>query len=179
MDARVNPDASPGAAPPSGPAPLALRTALGRFATGVTVITCRGLGGAPVGLTANSFSSLSLAPPLVLWSLRRESSRLADFAAAPRFAINVLAESQVQLARHFAARGERRFDAFGWADADAAPAAPPVFAGCAAHFVCRLASQQPAGDHVLFIGEVQACVEAPVAPLVFQSGHYRLLGEVL
>jgi 3-hydroxy-9,10-secoandrosta-1,3,5(10)-triene-9,17-dione monooxygenase reductase component len=153
-----------------------LRNALGRFTTGVTVVTCRDAQGQFVGLTANSFNSLSLEPPLVLWSLRTASPSLAAFQAAPRFAVNVLAESQVELSRRFASRSEDRFAEGGWALGEHGA---PVLAGSAAVFECESVSHQVAGDHHLFIGRVLACAEAPVSPLLFQAGHYRLLGEVL
>lgn len=152
------------------------RNALGRFTTGVTIVTCLDAAGGPVGLTANSFSALSLEPPLVLWSLRCASPSMAAFEAAPRFAVNVLAESQVELSRRFASRGEDRFADLPWAAGDHGS---PVLAGCAAVFECETLSHQAAGDHRLFIGRVLACSESPLPPLLFQAGHYRLLGEVL
>lgn len=154
----------------------ALRSALGRFTTGVTIITCLDAQGAPVGLTANSFTSLSLDPPLVLWSLRSASSQLPAFSQARHFAVNVLAEAQVDLSRRFAANVDDRFAEGAWT---AGHGGLPVLSGCAAVFECETASQQSAGDHQLFIGRVLALMEAPVPPLVFQAGHYRLLGEVL
>lgn len=163
-----------GGLPP--PPPLALRAALGRFATGVTIITCAGPEGAPVGLTANSFSALSLDPPLVLWSLRRASASLAAFEAAPHFAVNVLAESQVDLSRRFASSQPDKFGEGAWASG---LGGAPVLAGCAAVFECEVASCQVAGDHVLFIGRVLRLADLSVAPLLFQGGHYRMLGEVL
>ena len=152
------------------------RNALGRFTTGVTIITCLDATGEPVGLTANSFNALSLDPPLVLWSLRVASPSMGAFEAAPRFAINVLAESQVELSRRFATRSEDRFADLPWA---AGEHGSPVLAGCAAVFECETLSHQIAGDHRLFIGRVLACSESPLPPLLFQAGHYRLLGEVL
>ncbi len=149
---------------------------MGRFATGVAIITCRGPGGAPVGLTANSFSALSLAPPLVLWSLRQASTNLAAFDDAPHFAVNVLAESQVDLSRRFASQQADKFTDGVWASG---LGGAPVLAGCAAVFECALASRQLAGDHVLFIGQVLRLADLSVAPLLFQGGHYRMLGEVL
>jgi flavin reductase (DIM6/NTAB) family NADH-FMN oxidoreductase RutF len=154
----------------------ALRAALGRFATGVTIITCLDAQGERVGLTANSFSSLSLDPPLVLWSLRRASANLAAFQAAPRFVINVLADTQVDLSRRFASSAAGKFDEGVWS---AGVGGAPVLAGCAAVFECEPFVQHDAGDHVLFIGRVLRLSESNVAPLVYQSGHYRLLGEVL
>ncbi len=158
------------------PPPQALRAALGRFATGVSIITCAGPGGAPVGLTANSFSALSLDPPLVLWSLRLASSSLAAFDAAPHFAVNVLAESQVDLSRRFAASQGDKFAEGAWGPG---LGNAPVLAGCAAVFECEVATRQVAGDHVLFIGRVLRLADLAVAPLLFQGGHYRMLGEVL
>jgi 3-hydroxy-9,10-secoandrosta-1,3,5(10)-triene-9,17-dione monooxygenase reductase component len=153
-----------------------LRAALGRFATGVTIITCAGLDGTPVGLTANSFSALSLDPPLVLWSLRRVSPSLAAFDAAPHFAVNVLAETQVELSRRFASPVPDKFAEGAWG---AGLGGAPVLAGCAAVFECKVASRQVAGDHVLYIGRVLRLADLSVAPLLFQGGHYRMLGEVL
>jgi len=153
-----------------------LRAALGRFTTGVTIVTCVAEDGSYVGLTANSFTSLSLAPPLVLWSLREASPSMSAFAVAPRFAVNVLAESQVELSRRFATRGDDRFAEGAWALGEHGS---PVLAGCAAVFECETASNQSAGDHRLFIGHVLACTESALPPLVFQGGHYHLLGEIL
>jgi len=153
-----------------------LRTALGRFATGVTIVTCCDAEGRFVGLTANSFNALSLQPPLVLWSLRHTSPSLAAFLAAPRFAVNVLAEAQVDLSRRFAAPVADRFAEGAWALGEQGT---PVLAGCAAVFECESVSHQQAGDHHLFIGRVLACTESALPPLVFQGGHYHLLGEVL
>lgn len=158
------------------PPPMALRAALGRFATGVTIVTCTGPDGAPVGLTANSFNALSLDPPLVLWSLRRASASLAAFEAAPHFAVNVLAETQVDLSRRFASP---QLDKFGEGTWGAGLGGVPVLAGCAAVFECEVASRQLAGDHVLFIGRVLRLADLSVAPLLFQGGHYRMLGEIL
>lgn len=154
-----------------------LRNALGRFTTGVTIISCTGADGRPVGLTANSFQSLSLQPALVLWSLRAESPSVDAFRAATHFAVNVLGEAQVDLSRRFASnRIDDKFAEGAWA-----PGAhgAPVLAGCPAVFECALHSHQVAGDHVLFIGRVLQFSEAPIPPLLFQAGHYHLLGEVL
>lgn len=153
-----------------------LRTALGRFTTGVTIVTCVDAAGERVGLTVNSFASLSLEPPLVLWSLRRESPAAAVFSAAPRFAVNVLAESQVGVSRRFAAR---RADRFGEGEWSIGAHGAPVLAGAAAVFECETASAQVAGDHLLFIGRVLACSDSSVPPLLFQAGHYRTIGHPL
>jgi len=156
--------------------PKALRSALGRFTTGVTIVTCRDDAGRPVGLTANSFSALSLDPPLVLWALRCVSPSVAAFQAASHFTVNVLAEAQVEVSRRFATATADRFSAGVWS---AGLGGAPLLAGCTASFECALQSHQVAGDHVLFIGKVLALHEAALPPLVFQAGHYRLLGEIL
>ena len=153
-----------------------LRAALGRFATGVTIITCRDAAGAPVGLTANSFGSISLDPPLVQWSLRQASSRIAAFQAATHFVVNVLAETQVDLSRRFASQEADKFAEGVWSDGFGGS---PVLTGCAAVFECRTEARHTVGDHVLFIGRVLRLADLAVAPLLFQGGHYRMLGEVL
>jgi 4-hydroxyphenylacetate 3-hydroxylase, reductase component len=159
-----------------GDATAALRAALGRFATGVTIITCLDAQGQRVGLTANSFTSLSLAPPLVLWSLRRASPSWPAFEAARHFAVNVLAEAQVDLSRRFASSKPGKFEEGVWG---AGLGGAPVLSGCAAVFECVSHAAHDGGDHRLFIGQVLRCTDLAVAPLVFQGGHYRVLGEVL
>ncbi|ODU10285.1 MAG: nitrilotriacetate monooxygenase [Rubrivivax sp. SCN 71-131] len=156
--------------------PHRLRHALGRFATGVTLVTAADPSGAPVGLTVNSFASLSLEPPLVLWSLREASPTLSAFRAAPRFAVNVLAESQIELSRVFASRHAHRFAAGAWQCGDDGV---PLLVGAAATFLCATVSQQQAGDHVLFIGRVLHFADSHEPPLLFQGGRYRRLGTVL
>ena len=155
---------------------LALRAALGRFATGVTIIGCRTADGSPVGLTANSFNALSLEPPLILWSLRSASPTLDAFLGATHFSVNVLAENQVEMSRRFASPAQDKFDEGLWTEG---LGGAPVLAGCPAVFECEQASSQTAGDHVLFIGRVLRVSEAPITPLLFQAGHYRMLGEIL
>lgn len=154
----------------------ALRAALGRFTTGVTIITCIDGDGERVGLTANSFTSLSLDPPLVLWSLQRASATLDAFVATTHFVVNVLAESQVDLSRRFASSTPDKFAEGAWS---AGVGGAPVLSGCAAVFECEHHAQHAGGDHVLFIGRVLRASEANIAPLVYQAGHYRLLGEIL
>lgn len=152
-----------------------LRRALGRFVTGVTIVTCRDADGQPVGLTANSFNALSLEPPLVLWSLRESSSTLAAFAGASHFAVNVLADDQVELSRRFARPSSAKFDAGEWTDGQGGA---PLLAGCAAVFECRRHSHHAAGDHVLFIGEVERLGGTAATPLVYYAGHYRALADL-
>ncbi len=154
----------------------AVRAALGVFATGVTIVTCRDGAGQPVGLTVNSFNALSLEPPLVLWSLRLASPSLAAFDAASHFAINVLAESQVDLSRRFASTSPGKFGEGPWVDG---AHRLPLLAGCAAAFECVLCSQQTSGDHRLYIGHLLAVRSQPVPPLLYHAGRYPLLGEIL
>jgi flavin reductase (DIM6/NTAB) family NADH-FMN oxidoreductase RutF len=154
----------------------ALRTALGRFATGVTLATCCDAAGEPVGLTVNSFGGLSLEPPLVQWSLRSESPSLAAFRAAEHFAINVLGEQQLELSRRFASAHGKRFDIGRWS---AGRFGAPVLAGSLAVFECRQHSAERHGDHVLFIGEVLHHTSHAGAPLLFHASRYRRLGGPL
>ena len=154
--------------------PDELRLALGRFVTGVTIVTCRDENGEPVGLTANSFNALSLDPPLVLWSLRQASSTIAAFTNASHFAVNVLAADQVDLSRRFAKPSSAKFDAGEWTDGQGGA---PLLAGCVAVFECRRRSHHAAGDHLLFIGEVERIGGSADTPLVYHAGHYRTLSE--
>ena len=154
--------------------PDELRQALGRFVTGVTIVTCRDEHGQPIGLTANSFNALSLDPPLVLWSLRQASSTIEAFTNASHFAVNVLAADQVDLSRRFARPSSAKFDAGDWTDGQGGA---PLLAGCVAVFECRRRSHHAAGDHVLFIGEVERIGGSAATPLVYHGGHYRTLSE--
>lgn len=142
-----------------------LRDALGRFATGVTVVTTAG----PLGITANSFASLSLDPPLVLWSPSRGSSRFAAFEAATHFAVHILAGDQRALAQHFARHGSG-FDRFGVTEG---MGGAPLLAGCAARFECRHAARFDGGDHLICVGEVLRLTHDDRAPLVYHNGVYR------
>ena len=156
--------------------PQALRQVLGRFATGVTIVTCLDEQGQRLGLTANSFNALSLDPPLVLWSLRQASPSLPAFRAAQHFAVNILAESQVDLSRRFASRLPDKFAEGGWSDGTGGA---PVLSGAAAVLECETAQIHDAGDHVLFIGRVLRLADLATPPLLFHGGHYHMLGEIL
>jgi flavin reductase (DIM6/NTAB) family NADH-FMN oxidoreductase RutF len=164
------------AEPPHAVDTLSLRQALGTFATGVTVVTCRGADGTPIGLTVNSFNALSLQPPLVLWSLRLASPSLAAFDTATHFAINVLGEGQVDVSRRFASPVEQKFEEGQWHDG---VHRLPVLGGSAAVIECERLSLQTAGDHRLYIGRVLKLQSQAVPPLVYHGGRYHLLGEVL
>ena len=154
--------------------PDELRRALGRFVTGVTIVTCRDEHGEPIGLTANSFNALSLDPPLVLWSLRQASSTIEAFTNASHFAVNVLAADQVDLSRRFARPSSAKFDAGEWTNGQGGA---PLLSGCVAVFECRRHSHHAAGDHLLFIGEVERIGGSADTPLVYHAGHYRTLSE--
>lgn len=145
------------------------RKALGAFATGVTIITTRGADGAPVGLTANSFNSVSLDPPLVLWSLANTSASLGTFRNAEHWAVHVLATDQEELSSRFAKRG---IDKFAGLEFDTGRGDIPLLRGCMARFQCRTAFQYEGGDHLIFVGEVLNFDRSDAAPLVFHSGRY-------
>ncbi len=140
------------------------------FATGVTIVTARDAQGQLIGLTANSFNSVSLDPPLVLWSLSRAAASMPAFANGSHYAINVLAADQKALAEQFAARGLDRWlgvvHSPGISDA-------PVLAGCAATFECFNRSRYEEGDHVIFVGEVERCSQrAGIPPLLYHGGRF-------
>lgn len=145
-----------------------LRLALGRFATGVAVVT-RQDQGAPVGMTINSFASVSLDPALILWSLRKESSSRDAFTADGAFAINVLSENQRDIALHFA-KGHTADRAFF--DLPDEGDVAPAISGCLARFDCRVHSTVDCGDHIIIIGKVLAASQSEEPPLLFYSGAF-------
>lgn len=147
------------------------RRALGQFATGVTVVTARGEDSHPIGVTVNSFSSVSLNPPLVLWSLARQSASLADFTHATRFAVNVLSSRQHHLSRQFATPLPDKFAGVEYTEGTAGV---PLLNGAIAYFICRNVRQYDGGDHVIFLGEVEEYKWTDGEPLVFHSGRYRV-----
>jgi flavin reductase (DIM6/NTAB) family NADH-FMN oxidoreductase RutF len=147
------------------------RDALAQFATGVTVICAPGPPGRFVGFTANSFNSVSLDPPLVVWSLSRRANDLSYFERAERYAINVLAYDQVELARRFSRPHADRFDGVAFR---LGPAGVPLIDGCVASFECLNHERHVAGDHVLFVGLVETCARARGRGLVFHHGRYGM-----
>jgi flavin reductase (DIM6/NTAB) family NADH-FMN oxidoreductase RutF len=155
-----------------------LRAALGSFPTGVAVITTRGPDGRPVGLTCNSFNSLSLEPPLVSWGLRLASSNLAAFQAAGTFVVNILAEDQADVSARFARReATDKFDGIAWHQGLGGGA---VLDGCVASFQCEKFAQHVAGDHVLFLGKVvQFDHRGRDDSLVFYRGAYMMVAQSL
>jgi 3-hydroxy-9,10-secoandrosta-1,3,5(10)-triene-9,17-dione monooxygenase reductase component len=149
--------------------PKEFRRALGSFATGVTIITTRAPDGTPVGVTCSSFNSVSLNPPLVLWSLENTANSLPVFQSVPYWAVHVLAADQEELSSRFARRGE---DKFGGLDLETGAGGTPLLRGCTARFQCRTAFQYDGGDHTIFVGEVQAFDRSEAPPLVFHGGRY-------
>ena len=151
-----------------GSDPRAFRTALGSFATGVTVVTARDATGAPVGITANSFASVSLDPPLVLWSPARASRRFATFAEAEAFAVHVLAADQQAVCDAFV-RAAQGFGQVAWSEG---AQGLPLIDGCLSRLICRREAVLDAGDHAIVLGRVSEGQRRDGAPLVFQGGRY-------
>ena len=154
--------------------PRELRNALGMFATGVTVVTTLNAEGAPIGLTCNSFSSVSLKPPLVLWSLSLYSPSLQSFLQAPYFAVNILAAEQEALSRRFSTPVKDRFAELEWT---AGEGGIPLIKGSAAQLQCRNETRHYSGDHVVLIGQVVKFIYRDAEPLVFVRGRYRELAD--
>ncbi len=150
--------------------PRELRNALGQFATGVTVITTVAPGGERIGVTANSFTSVSMDPPLVLWCPGRHLRSLPHFERATHFAINVLASDQHELSRRFATPDD---DKFAGVPLRTGIAGIPVLEGTLATFECRTVARHEAGDHVIYVGQVERFRHEPASPLVFHGGRYR------
>ena len=140
------------------------------FATGVTIVTARAVGGELIGLTANSFNSVSLEPPLVLWSLARAAGSLPALSTGSHYAINILAADQKDLAERFAARRDGRWSGVAWTEG---VGGAPLLTGSAAVFECFNRSRYEEGDHVIFVGEVERCSHrAGAAPLLFHGGRF-------
>ncbi|MEE1866026.1 MULTISPECIES: flavin reductase family protein [Pseudomonas] len=159
------------ATPNIGFDPQAFRNALGTFTTGVTIITTQAEDGSPVGITANSFNSVSLNPPLVLWSLSKKARSLPVFSTGKHWNVHVLSTEQESLSGRFATQGE---DKFAEIQFDSGISEAPLLQDCTARFQCRTAFQYEGGDHVIFVGEVLAFDHSERAPLAFQSGQYAL-----
>ncbi len=149
--------------------PQEFRRALGNFATGVTIITTRAEDGSEIGLTCSSFNSVSLNPPLVLWSLENNAKSLPVFLKKPNWAVHVLASDQEALSTRFARRGE---DKFSGLDLETGVGDVPLLTGCTARFQCRTAFQYDGGDHTIFVGEVLSFDSSERPPLVFHGGKY-------
>ena len=149
--------------------PRDFRNALGTFGTGVTVVTAMAADGTPYGVTCNSFASVSLNPPLVLWSLGMFSQGLPIFQNASHFAVNVLDVSQQELALRFAKSSGEKFAGVAWKPG---LGNAPILAGSVASFQCRAANRYYGGDHVIFLGAVEAYAYNKQEPLLFARGGF-------
>ncbi|MES2912450.1 MAG: flavin reductase family protein [Pseudomonadota bacterium] len=146
------------------------RASLGMFATGVTIVTARTADGELVGLTASSFNSVSLEPPLVLWSLAQAATSMATFSAGSHYAINILAANQKALAERFASKREGRWIDVAFTESESGL---PLLDGAAATFECFNRSRYQEGDHTIFVGEVERCFHREGAsPLLFHGGKF-------
>lgn len=149
------------------------RNACGKFATGITIATTTDASGCPHGLTANSFSSVSLNPPLVLVCIGTRSAVHETFFSAKAFAINILSEDQRRLSDQFASSGEDRFSGVEWTPG---PLGSPWLRGALAQLECRTYERHPAGDHTIFLGLAEAVrTESDSAPLIYFSSSYQTL----
>ncbi len=145
------------------------RRALGCFATGVAVVTALDENGEKIGITVNSFNSVSLNPPLVLWSVGEESLSYKAFVDAEHFAVNVLATHQQAVCERFAARGNDKFDGL---DCKPGVAGVPVLPEFSAVFECRTEHRYDGGDHKIIVGRVLSFEDKKSDPLIFYRGHY-------
>jgi len=144
-----------------------LRNALGQFTTGVAIVTAPGDTSGPVGMTINSFGSVSLEPALLSWCIDRRAASYESFVNASDFSITVLAQHQAELAMRFATRGADKFR-----DIETSDEAAPVIAGGCAWFKCRRYASIPLGDHTLLVGEIREFAQHPLASLVFSGGGF-------
>ena len=153
-----------------GFSPLEFRASLAMFATGVTIVTARTPAGVLIGLTANSFNSVSLTPPLVLWSLSQAAGSMPALSSGSHYAINILAADQKALAERFASKRDDRWDGVSFTEG---ACGAPLLSGAAATFECFNRSRYQEGDHVIFVGEVERCSHrAGAAPLLFHGGKF-------
>ena len=148
------------------------RQALGSFTTGVTVVTTRADNGWDIGITANSFNSVSLDPPMVLWSLGKSSGSLSAFMAAEHFSVHILASDQQNLSAQFATRGK---DKFADVEIERGPDEIPLLRDYAARFICRSEFRYEGGDHIIFVGRVVEFDHTEAEPLLFHGGQYAQL----
>jgi len=155
----------------SVPDRIELRQTFGCFATGVTIVTAYDSDGRPRGMTANSFTSVSLDPPLILVCVSTAAPLWSVLASAPGFSINVLSEHQREISQRFATPALDKFAGIDWSGS--ATAGGPVLADVAAHLACRRVREVEVGDHMLLIGEVLDFARSPARPLIFHQGAYR------
>ena len=154
----------------------ALRQVLGNFATGVTVVTTLGDNNAPVGMTANSFSSVSLDPPLILWSIGLKAPSLGAFRTHTAFAINIMCAASEDLAMNFARPSDDKFAGINW---HAGLDGVPILDDALAVIQCRVETRIPAGDHEIYLGRVCDFHSSEKSPLLFHKGKFASLGDTL
>lgn len=148
------------------------RRCLGKFATGVTVVTCSDSAGHPCGITANSFSSVSLDPPLILWNIAKVSNSLGAYLDAAHFAVNVLTSEQQDLSSHFAKSDHTLFDEIAY---DVSADGVPLLQDTLAALECRTHQVHDCGDHYIIVGEVTGFRSGEDDPLLFYNGNYRTI----
>lgn len=151
--------------------PREIRNLLGQFATGVTIMTTRGQQGRNVGMTANSFSSLSLDPPLILWSISKTAPSYTDFVKCQHFAVHMLAQEHHQLSSHFARGAEDKFAGMAYQMVEQGI---PVLEDTLATLICRNVQQYEGGDHTILIGEIEYYQQVAREPLLFFAGRYHV-----
>lgn len=151
-----------------------LRNVFGAFVTGVTVITTRDTTGKPFGLTANSYTSLSLDPPLVLVCVDKKVDCYACFEQSQVFAVNILSEGQDQLSTRFATKGIEKFEGVAIREGSLGV---PLLEGAIAYLECKLVSGYEGGDHTIYVGEVQTASASGDRPLLFFKGKYKTLPQ--
>ncbi len=154
--------------------PKGLRQAFGKFATGVTIVTARDAAGKPVGVTASSFNSVSMDPPMILWSLGRQCSSFKAFMDCDHFAVHVLSADQDGMAMHFARSGGEKFTDLIW---HAGLGGAPVLDEYLALFQCHSKHKYDGGDHVIFVGQVVALDVRDASPLLFHGGQFTELAD--
>lgn len=152
--------------------PRAFRRALGNFATGVTIVTAKGVDGTKVGVTASSFNSLSLDPPLILWSSKKDARSCAVFEEASHFAVNILAADQLEMSNHFARQQEDKYAGVDWEEGIGGA---PIFPNCAGRFQCKMYDKLEGGDHWIFVGKVVEFDDFGRPPLCFHQGSYAMV----
>lgn len=157
--------------------PREFRNALGAFATGITIVTTLDQSGQPAGMTVNSFNSVSLDPPLVLWSVDRKASLFSAFEQAERFVVHVLTAQQKHLSDAFYQKPAQ--ERFAGLELESGLGGLPLIAGCAARFECRVEARHPGGDHVILLGRVERfeSEREPQSPILYHAGGYRLLAD--
>ncbi|MEN8382827.1 flavin reductase family protein [Acinetobacter radioresistens] len=150
--------------------PRSLRQLLGQYATGITVVTALDVNQRKIGMTANSFTSVSLDPPLILWNIAKSATHFEDFRQAEYFAINILNEDQYLESNHFSKSADDKFE--GLDDVDEYMGIP-ILNKSLTTFVCRQYELHEAGDHYIIVGQIEACRNQMGNPLVFHNGQYK------